>query len=199
MSLLAPLYFLGAFAISLPIVFHLIRRQPEGEMAFSSLMFLRPTPPRLTRRSRLENWPLLLIRALVLLLLAAAFTRPLIRNSTLADLPQTNNSIVMLIDTSASMQRSGLWEQALDRAGQVIDGLSPGDQLSVVRFDRQPEVLFSFDQSSRVEVQQLKLAARNALKTSARHGTRQKWDGQFDLPPNLPLILMKRGRIRQSN
>ena len=67
MSLLAPLYFLGALAVGLPIVFHLIRRRPKGEVEFSSLMFLKPTPPRLTRRSRLENLPLLLIRALALI------------------------------------------------------------------------------------------------------------------------------------
>jgi hypothetical protein len=75
-SLLAPLYFFGAMAIGLPILFHLIRRRPKGEVEFSSLMFLRPTPPRLTRKSRLDNWPLLLIRALALILLAAAFARP---------------------------------------------------------------------------------------------------------------------------
>ena len=55
MSLLAPLYFAGALAIGLPILFHLIRRQPKGNIAFSSLMFLKPTPPRLTRRSRSGN------------------------------------------------------------------------------------------------------------------------------------------------
>ena len=54
-------------AVAAPIVFHLIRRSPRGEVPFSSLMFLSPTPPRLTRRSRLDH----------LLLLAAARGRPL--------------------------------------------------------------------------------------------------------------------------
>ena len=35
-------------------------------------MFLSPTPPRLTRRSRLDNWFLLLLRATVFGLLAFA-------------------------------------------------------------------------------------------------------------------------------
>ena len=83
MSLLAPLYFLGALAVGLPILFHLIRRQPKGQVEFSSLMFLRPTPPRLTRRSRLDNWFLLLLRALALTLLAAAFARPFLRSVAL--------------------------------------------------------------------------------------------------------------------
>ena len=40
MSMLAPLYFaIGALAIGLPILFHMIRRRPKGEVEFSSLMF----------------------------------------------------------------------------------------------------------------------------------------------------------------
>ena len=63
MSLLAPLYIAGALAVALPILFHLIRRTPEGRQEFSSLMFLAPSPPRITRRSRLNNIVLLLLRA----------------------------------------------------------------------------------------------------------------------------------------
>ena len=69
MSLLTPLYVLGLMAVAAPVVFHLIRRTPRGEVPFSSLMFLSPTPPRLTRRSRLDNLLLLLLRRLLLLLL----------------------------------------------------------------------------------------------------------------------------------
>ena len=61
MSFLTPLYILGVLAVAAPIVFHLIRRTPKGEVPFSSLMFLSPTPPRLTRRSRLDHWLLLLL------------------------------------------------------------------------------------------------------------------------------------------
>lgn len=167
MSLLAPLYFLGALAISLPVIFHLIRRQPQGEVPFSSLMFLRPTPPRLTRRSRLENWPLLLIRAMILGLLAAAFARPLFRNVELADAQQIRTAIVLLVDTSASMQRTGLWDQSLGKANDVIDDLKLGDQIAVVTFDQQPKTLFSFDQSTQIEIGQLKSAARKSLQQAS--------------------------------
>ena len=63
MSFLTPLTSLGLLAIAAPIVFHLIRRTPRGEVPFSSLMFLSPSPPRLTRRSRLDHLLLLLLRA----------------------------------------------------------------------------------------------------------------------------------------
>ena len=167
MSLLAPFYILGALAISLPILFHLIRRQPQGETPFSSLIFLRPTPPRLTRRSRLENWPLLLIRALILGLLAAAFARPLFRSVELADAQQTRTATVLLVDTSASMRRAGLWEQALEKANGVIEELQMGDQLALVQFDSDPTTLVSFDQSSQSDVEQLKLAAKTAIKETS--------------------------------
>ena len=45
----------GALAVALPVVFHLIRRTSRDRMPFSSLMFLSPTAPRLTRRSRLDQ------------------------------------------------------------------------------------------------------------------------------------------------
>ena len=80
MSFLAPLYVAGALAIGLPILFHLIQRRPRGEKTFSSLMFLSASPPRLTRRSRLDNLLLLLLRAAALILIASAFARPFLRS-----------------------------------------------------------------------------------------------------------------------
>ena len=67
MGLLAPLYIAGGLAIGLPILFHLIRRTPHMRQVFSSLMFLSPSPPRLTRRSRLNNILLLILRATALI------------------------------------------------------------------------------------------------------------------------------------
>src|SRR3954453_8107595 len=85
MSFLTPLYALGLLSVAAPIVFHLIRRTPRGEVPFSSLMFLSPSPPRLTRRSRLDQWLLLLLRAVALCLLAMAFARPFLRQAARLD------------------------------------------------------------------------------------------------------------------
>lgn len=76
MGFLTPLYIAGLAALALPLLFHLIRRIPRGEVPFSSLMFLTPTPPRITRRSRLDQLVLLALRALALALVALAFSRP---------------------------------------------------------------------------------------------------------------------------
>ena len=62
MNFLAPWFLLGAAAIAGPIIFHLIRRVVKERMPFSSLMFLNPTPPRVTRRRKLDNLLLLVLR-----------------------------------------------------------------------------------------------------------------------------------------
>ena len=164
MSLLAPLYFLGALAIGLPILFHLIRRQPKGEVEFSSLMFLKPTPPRLTRRSRLDNLPLLLMRALALILLAAAFARPFLRQSEESEVDGVGRRIVIAIDTSASMRRADLWRQAKSTAEEVIADVGKGDQLSIVNFDDEPKVLLGFSQSTGLTPTQLRTTATKLIK-----------------------------------
>jgi len=162
-SLLAPLYFAGALAIGLPILFHLIRRQPRGEVPFSSLMFLRPTPPRLTRRSRLDHWPLLLIRALALLLLAAAFTRPFLRSVSLSDSDLPTRRWVIAIDTSASMQRAGLWGQAKSKVDEILTDLRRGDEVAVVTFDNEPKTLLSFNQTSPLTTAQIRSSVNSLL------------------------------------
>ena len=82
MNFLSPLFLLGALAVAGPIIFHLIRRTTREVKPFSSLMFLKPTPPRVTSRSRIENLWLLLLRCLVLLALALGFARPFFRESS---------------------------------------------------------------------------------------------------------------------
>ena len=76
-------------------------------------MFLKPSPPRLTKRSRLEHLLLLLLRCLALALLAFAFARPFFQETSVQNsgsgLPSRT---VVLVDASASMRREGLWVTA---------------------------------------------------------------------------------------
>lgn len=145
MSFLAPLYVAGLLAVSLPIVFHLIRRTPRGQVPFSSLMFLTPSPPRITRRSRLNNVLLLLLRAAALSLLAFAFARPLWRSAESREIDrQPSRRVAFLIDRSASMQRGDLWPQAVARCRQQLARLTPADRAAVLAFDDRPETLIDW-------------------------------------------------------
>lgn len=147
MSFLAPLFLLGGLAVAAPIILHFIRRSTRERVPFSSLMFLLPTPPRLTRKSRLENIFLLLLRCLVLCLLAAAFARPYWRKPVNA-MPQAGagKRTVVLVDTSASMRRAGVWEETAKRAGDLIRKAGPGDEVCLAAFDRGFHLRLSFEQ-----------------------------------------------------
>ncbi len=143
MSFLAPLYLIAGLAIGLPILFHLIRQTPKGKQVFSSIMFLSPSPPRMTKRSHVEDWLLLLLRAFAICLLALAFARPFFRTTSSDDAP---TGIVLLIDTSASMQRKGYWESVQAEVNAKLKEVSPEDSLAVLRFDSDTEMLFSIEE-----------------------------------------------------
>ena len=166
MSFLAPLYIAGLLAVSLPIVFHLIRRTPQGRQVFSSLMFLSPSPPRLTKRSRLDNLLLLLLRGLALALLAFAFARPLFYRQSDMNISETEGRrIALMVDTSASMRRGDLWTQAVRRVENVLDDLAPTDEVALFTFDQQVRPLLSFDEWNEQERPQRSPLLRARLST----------------------------------
>jgi hypothetical protein len=147
MSFLAPLFLLGGLAVALPVVFHLVRRSSREKQMFSSLMFLKPTPPRMTRRNRLENIFLLLLRCLAICILALGFARPFLQKPMAATPTNTTGAqIVLLVDTSASMKRDGVWAEALVKANTALEQATTADQVAILTFDDQVRTVISFDQ-----------------------------------------------------
>ncbi len=145
MSVLFPAYLFGLFAIGLPLAFHLLRKTPRGRQRFGSLMFLSPANPRLTQRSRLDHLLLLFLRALAVVLIALAFSRPFQRLAAMLDLSHAaGNRLVVLVDTSASMRRPDLWEQTLKHVSERLDALRPQDQVALISYDDVPEIVSAF-------------------------------------------------------
>ena len=150
MNFLTPLFLIGGLAIAGPIIFHLIKRTTRERTVFSSLMFLMPTPPRLSKRSRLEHLILLLLRCLALGLLALGFSRPFFKETPLDDPTSVQpRRIVVLIDVSASMRRTGLWAAARDRVEATLAKVAPVDQVALFTFDRNAVPLLPFDEWNR--------------------------------------------------
>jgi len=165
MSVLSGIFLLGAAAIVGPILFHLIRRTPKAHYEFSSLMFLQPSPPRLTRRSRLDQWLLLLLRSLVILLLAVAFMRPFFRteaNLSADDIPQRH--VAILIDQSASMRRGDVWEKAVNEANSLLDELEATDEVSLYAFDESLIPLVTVEETTQLERSQRREMVRTSLR-----------------------------------
>ncbi len=147
MTWLFPLYLLGSLAILGPILMHLRRRPPQDRVEFSSLMFLEAKTPMPVSRRRVEDWLLLLLRCLVLLLLAIMFARPLWLAKSEAAVA-SNQATILLLDRSASMQRGDLWKEAIAAATRHLEQSAMTDRVAVATFDRQLEWLWSFDQDN---------------------------------------------------
>jgi hypothetical protein len=167
MSFLAPLFLAAIGAVSLPILLHLIRRTPRGRVLFSSLMFLSPTPPRLTKRSRVEHWLLLLLRALAVCLIALAFARPFLWEQAAADSDQSGpgRRIAILVDTSASMRREDLWTQARRAAEAALAQANPTDSVTLMSFDRTVRRIVPLEQWTAAPVAQRDVLIRDGLQT----------------------------------
>lgn len=150
MNFLTPLFFIGGLAIAGPIIFHLIKRTTRERTLFSSLMFLLPTPPRLAKRSRLEHLLLLLLRCLALGLLALGFSRPFFKQTQLDDPTAVQpKRIVVLVDVSASMRRTGLWAAARERVEATLGKVSAVDHVALYTFDRAATPLLPFEEWNR--------------------------------------------------
>lgn len=139
------MFLAGAALVALPFLFHLIRRSSREKILFSSLMFLEPSPPRITKRSRLEHILLLLLRCAVICLLAFVFARPFLQKP-LAALPggEQRARVAVLVDASASMRREDLWNQARTRAIETFRRLGPSDSVALYVFDQQIRAVLSF-------------------------------------------------------
>lgn len=150
MSFLAPFYLLAGLAIGLPIAFHLIRQSPKGKQVFSSIMFLEPSPPRVTHRSRIQDWILLLLRALAVLLLALAFARPFLRSEALAELNTApGRRIVFLVDVSGSAQRKDYWSTTKRILENRLGQIRRADSVSVITFADETETILTFREWNR--------------------------------------------------
>jgi Aerotolerance regulator N-terminal/von Willebrand factor type A domain len=171
MSFLAPMFLIGAAGIAIPIVLHLIRRQTKAQQDFSSLMFLEPSPPRMMQRSRIDQWFLLLLRGLALLLLVGAFARPYWNSSSLNETSAPELRRAILLDTSASMKRDGVWDKAIESIRTVASTLQSNESLALYTFDQHINVLVSHEDSNASppsERVQKVLAALSACQPSSR-------------------------------
>src|SRR5438270_8045412 len=73
-----------------------------------------------------------------------------INNFSAVPLGRTNTpvGVVLVIDTSGSMNQNGKLEQAKAAARQFVSSKAPNDQIALVAFNSQPTVLVNFTSDS---------------------------------------------------
>ncbi|HUF25491.1 MAG TPA: BatA domain-containing protein [Gemmatimonadaceae bacterium] len=143
MSFLAPWFLLGAGALAVPILVHLIHKERKNIVVFPSLMFVQRIPYKSLRRNHIRDWMLFALRCLAILLLVAAFARPLVDSSASAAPIAVDGAreVVVLLDRSYSMGYADRWDRARAAARRTVDGLGPQDRATLVLFADKAEAV----------------------------------------------------------
>jgi hypothetical protein len=137
MSFISPLFLAGVFAAALPVLLHLLKREPEPRVKFSAVRLLKQAPIELTRRRRMRDLVLFALRVAALILLAVAFARPFFGSGAAVGLAEVT---MIAIDTSYSMSAPGRLERAKRLAAEAVGHLPKGDLVGVLTFDDAPHI-----------------------------------------------------------
>ncbi len=98
-----PWAWLGLLALVLPVLIHLLGRRSARAQRFPTLRFIESTPPVATRRTRITDIPLLLVRMGILAAAVAALALPLLLTADRERELGRALARAIIVDTSASM------------------------------------------------------------------------------------------------
>ena len=125
--------FTAAVAI-VPVMLHLLHRKRPHPVDFAAVRFLSEAMAKSLRSRRVTQCVTLLMRVLIILLLALAFSRPVIKFGGLTLGRQRN--LLIVLDSSASMQAlrgdRTLFEDGRDWAAKLIASLDNGDKVALI-------------------------------------------------------------------
>lgn len=146
MTLLAPWFLIGLFAVGIPLLLHLRRSRRANKIVFSTTQFFDDQFMRSARRAKLQDLLLMMLRMALLAALILALAQPLIRAPGVGSWLGMGSSqtVAVVIDDSASMNAlaaaspdtagSTLLDRSKAAATALLDELSPeaGDRATVV-------------------------------------------------------------------
>jgi hypothetical protein len=158
-SFLGLTFLLALPLAAVPVLLHLFDRRRRVVIEWGAMQFLVQAARRRTSARRLQEWLLLLLRTLAILCLVLALARPLVHSRWSG--PGERREHLLVIDNSLSMMRTAdgksLYEAATQSAGELLDGLPPGDTVRVLLASPYPVWMSS-------ESQRLSPEVRSALK-----------------------------------
>lgn len=140
LALMAPLFLAGIGLLLAPYIIHQIRRPEREPLKFSSLLFIPNMPQEVIERRRIQHILLMMLRMLVLLLLAMAFSRPVWKAPVAFEIGDGPAYHLVLLDTSYSMGDPERFRAAKDRALKILSNVDMGDRVGVVTFGQSPRL-----------------------------------------------------------
>jgi hypothetical protein len=155
MGFLNEIMLLGLLAVGVPILVHLLNRYRYREIDWGAMELLRKAMVVRSRRIRIEDLILLILRCLAVALLAMAMARPTVGAAGARFFGgESRVGMTIALDASYSMaHRPGVhsrFDSALQKVREVLKTLQPGDQVSVVLMGQRPRAVLrnvSFDEN----------------------------------------------------
>lgn len=126
--------------VGLPVIAHLLRRGKTEEIEFPPAHFVPAAVVTSDKRSRIEDWALLALRCLTILLLSVLGATPFVKCSHLSvdRADGASVALALVIDDSQSMRAvppgdvRSRFEQAKSGAMQLLDSAREGDAIAIV-------------------------------------------------------------------
>lgn len=134
----------GVALVSVPVAIHLLSRWRRKPQPWGAMRFLLEAYRKQKRRMHLEQWLLLLLRCLIVLLLGLALARPLMEGALgawLGGRDSRGQTVNLVIDDAMSLQAkdgAGVqrFDQLISTAHRVVEALAPGDRATIWRAGR---------------------------------------------------------------
>jgi hypothetical protein len=131
MGLIFPGILAGLGALALPFLIHLIRSRKFRRVEIGTLRFLRAAVRERRRFRKVENWPLLLVRLLLVALITLLFARPFLPAHE--EITPEDLEAVLLVDVSGSV--SGEHFSAVrDAVTATLAKVPPGAKVTIAPF-----------------------------------------------------------------
>jgi hypothetical protein len=199
MTLLAPWFLLALPLASIPVLLHLFNKPRYRREPWGAMMFLEEAVQTRSRSIQLQEWILMLLRCLALLLLVLAMTRPALKGRQGSESGQPTTH-VLILDASLSMMRDGadgtLFDEAKRNALALVDQMSPQDNMLLIRAGAQPEALFPrpvFDKTFlRGRIEQMSAGPENSNLSAALE--QSIWLLGFSTQPRHRILVLADGQ-----
>lgn len=136
MSFLSPVYLLLAAAAAVPLLIHLMRRRIGTRVELPSARYLARAEQEHSRKLRLRNLLLMLLRVLAVLFIAAAAARPV---GSVAGTGHAPTALAIVLDNSLSttvvIDGAPLFDRLRRAASDAARAAGPADRLWLVTAD----------------------------------------------------------------
>jgi len=153
----------GLAAMSVPVIIHMLQSPRARQIDFPSIRFLKMVQKKATRRTRLKNLLLMVMRMLLIALISLGMAQPSRQSEETNVLPDAPVSMVLVLDNSYSMgyrdRGRSRFEQAKDAAMGLLDTLKPGDEVAVLLMNETAE---SYIGDFTTDLERVKTALRAA-------------------------------------